>query len=105
MLSRIVRQPNGLLARFSTIGDWFTHWDMTVEEAIEICLPEDQECGRGHAEAQVQRGLADEMTSSLSVAARSDDGLNRWRECLNDIALRHGEKARREMVREILGNG
>lgn len=32
----IVRQPNGLLCRFSTVVDCPTHWNMTDEEYIEM---------------------------------------------------------------------
>lgn len=32
----IVRQPNGLLCRFSTIVDCITHYNMTEEEYIEM---------------------------------------------------------------------
>lgn len=33
----IARQPNGLLCRFSTIVDTFTHINMTEEEYIKLC--------------------------------------------------------------------
>jgi hypothetical protein len=35
MAWRIVKQPNGLLARFSDVVDNFTAVDMTKQEAIE----------------------------------------------------------------------
>jgi len=37
MAWRILKQPNGKLARFSDVVDDFTHFDMTEEEAIELC--------------------------------------------------------------------
>lgn len=37
MAGFIVRQPNGLLCRFSTITDCPTHYNMTDEEYINIC--------------------------------------------------------------------
>ena len=37
-MSFISRQPNGLLCRFSTIVDTVTHYNMTDEEYIEICV-------------------------------------------------------------------
>ncbi len=37
MSAFIVRQPNGLLCRFSTVVDCPTHWNMTDEEYIEMC--------------------------------------------------------------------
>lgn len=33
----IARQPNGLLCRFSTKVDTFTHINMTEDEYIELC--------------------------------------------------------------------
>lgn len=38
MAGFIVRQPNGLLCRFSTVVDCPTHWNMTDEEYIEMCV-------------------------------------------------------------------
>lgn len=37
MPSRIVKQPNGLYACFSTIVDNFTAYGMTQTEAYELC--------------------------------------------------------------------
>ena len=39
----IVRQPNGLLCRFSTVVDCPTHWNMTDEEYIEMCAEKARE--------------------------------------------------------------
>lgn len=33
----IVKQPNGLFCRFSTVLDCPTNWNMTEEEYIELC--------------------------------------------------------------------
>lgn len=37
MAGFVVRQPNGLLCRFSTITDCPTHYNMTDEDYIRIC--------------------------------------------------------------------
>lgn len=42
----IVRQPNGLLCRFSTVVDCPTHWNMTDEEYIEMCAEKAREEAR-----------------------------------------------------------
>ena len=34
---RIIKQPNGFYARFSEIVDEFTDWNMTEQEAFELC--------------------------------------------------------------------
>ena len=38
MGSFIARQPNGLLCRFSTVVDCVTHWNMTDEQYIAMCV-------------------------------------------------------------------
>lgn len=42
---RFIQQPNGLLARFSTITDDVTHYDMTDAEAMLIAV-EELDCGK-----------------------------------------------------------
>ena len=42
----IVRQPNGLLCRFSTVVDCPTHYNMTDEEYIEMRAEEAREEAR-----------------------------------------------------------
>ena len=42
----IVRQPNGKLARFSTVSDCCTHYNMTEQEYINYC------CKRAEEEAK-----------------------------------------------------
>ncbi len=37
MAGFVVRQPNGLLCRFSTVTDCPTHYNMTDEEYIKVC--------------------------------------------------------------------
>lgn len=52
MPSRILIQPNGMYARFSTIVDDFTHYNMTKDEALDVCF---EEMGRYEAEKKVAR--------------------------------------------------
>lgn len=42
----IVKQPNGLYCRFSTVVDCPTHWNMTEEEYIEYCAERAREEAR-----------------------------------------------------------
>jgi len=37
MAWRIIKQPNGKFARFSEIVDAFTDFDMTEDEALQLC--------------------------------------------------------------------
>lgn len=42
----IVKQPNGLYCRFSTVVDCPTHWNMTEEDYIEMCAERAREEAR-----------------------------------------------------------
>ena len=68
MPQRFVETPDGKLALFSTIVDAFVWYDMTDEEAIELC---DEEWGMRGEDAVKKVG-----------AARKDPG--RW---LREIAM------------------
>lgn len=37
-MSYVVRQPNGLLCRFSSVTDCPTHWNMTEGEYVALCM-------------------------------------------------------------------
>lgn len=37
MAGFVVKQPNGLYCRFSTVVDCPTNWNMTAEDYIELC--------------------------------------------------------------------
>ncbi len=43
MAGFVVRQPNGLLCRFSTVVDCPTNYNMTDEEYIELCKKKAEE--------------------------------------------------------------
>lgn len=83
----IVRQPNGLLAEFSTIVDHFTALDMTEAEAIEHCR---EHMGRKDAEAKVRRGVIDEDVWRPGSGPGS--GHDRWDAALRTVVLVHGQK-------------
>ena len=52
-MSFVVRQPNGLLCRFSTITDCPTHWNMTEGEYVAMCM----EKTRDEARALIKNDL------------------------------------------------
>ena len=89
---RIVKQPNGLLARFSTIVDDFTHINMTCEETVILCKKEG--CTPIDAALKVTRALDDVLEDETR-----GDGLGRWRDALDDIQNVHGKKVRVERER------
>lgn len=53
MAGFISRQPNGLLCRFSSVVDTITHYNMTEEEYIEMCV----ERARAEAREVLQKHL------------------------------------------------
>lgn len=67
MPARIVKQPNGRYARFSTVVDNFTHYNMTREEALDA---------------------ADGYGFKVSLA---DMHPGRFTEALDDIRIVHGQ--------------
>ena len=91
MPSRVVRQPNGLLAVFSTIVDDFTVVDATETEMREYFR---DEIGVREGNAKVDRGLLDDMRGIGEITKR--DGLNRWRDALETLEGVHGKRLARE---------
>jgi hypothetical protein len=88
MPSRFVLQPNGLLARFSTIVDHFTHYNLTKEEAIEVAR---EDMGRKDAEEKVERGLKDEIYWHDGTYG---DGTWRWKHDIASVEAVHGKEER-----------
>ena len=85
MPARIVVQPNGLYARFSTIVDHFTHYNCTRQELFEELRFEH---GAGPAEQAIKRG------------ERSPD---RFGEAIEDVRIIHGDDEARK-YRELMTN-
>jgi hypothetical protein len=73
MPSRVVVQPNGKYAVFSTVVGHFTHYDHTRDEMLEVFL---EKCGRSCAEEKVQRG---------------DGNPQRFEDEINTIRIVHGD--------------
>ena len=93
---RLVKQPNGKLARFSEVVDDFTHFDLTDSEALSICL--EHGCSADEAMGKVRRAHADEELYGQPWN-EPKDGLNRWRDALKDIARVHGIEAKLRSVK------
>ena len=72
MAWRIVKQPNGMYARFADPVDHFTHYNMTLSEALRFC--------------QDELGLAEGMRKVLNA----DNEPSRWADSLETIELIHG---------------
>jgi len=91
MPSYFVVQPNGLLARFSTVVDDFTHMNMSETEAIETVAEEYAERANREAVQAVDR--AKELSEI------------RWRDCLSTISSIHGNETTAERLRFLEPNG
>jgi hypothetical protein len=81
-----VVQPNGLLARFSTVVDDFTAMNMTESEAAEVIAQEYAERAKQDAEQAIAR-------------AKADTKGERWSDCLATIRDIHGPQTASERLR------
>lgn len=98
MAWRIVKQPNGLLARFSDIVDSFTDGNMNEREAYRLCR---ERLGIDAAKRKVRAGLED--WKPWTIECPSEDGLSRWRDSIETVKSVHGEEKAQEFI-EALGN-
>ena len=97
MAWRIVKQPNGLYARFSDVVDSFTHMNMKEAQAFEVCLLE-SDGDEVVAKRKFLAGMEDWMPWTCKPSA---DGLSRWRDSLGTIGMRHGESALNTILTEL----
>ena len=95
MAWRIVKQPNGLLARFSDIVDNFTHCNMDELEAYELCK---EEMGTHDAKEKVFAGVQDFKPWMHRVVGSGHD---RWDDCIKKIETRHGKDELDKVLKEI----
>lgn len=92
MAWRIVKQPNGLLARFSDIVDNFTDMNMNEEEALEVCR---EYCGIEEAQRKVLAGKEDWKIWTNGVQG---NGLERWMDSLERIVHQHGKLEMQKVI-------
>lgn len=90
---RIVKQPNGLLSRFSDIVDDFTHMDLTHDEAVEAC--NDEGCDPRHSEQKVKAGEEDHIPWTSTPGS----GLDRWNDCIKTVRNVHGDETANERIK------
>jgi hypothetical protein len=92
-----VKQPDGRFALFSTIVDDFLETGMSEEEAVENAVDK----------LGVRR---DEIDAVIGKAKRDEpfwptedrgDSLNRWRQALKPLAIRHGIEAVAARIRHM----
>ncbi len=83
---RFVRQPNRKIARFSEVVDHFTHFELTEEEAILLCIDE-YDMGRNEATKKVSR--CDDVPKGYP---------SRWEEAIEDVRRVHGNQQAEEII-------
>lgn len=88
MANITVRQPNGLLAIFSTVSDHFIRLNLTEDEAITAY----GELGevKPIAEQKIKAGLDDR---DIVDFGKKGNGLGRWKDCTDTIRQCQGKAA------------
>lgn len=79
---RIVRQPDGKLARWSDVVDNFTHYGLTESQALALC---EDVMPSWEAAEKVRAGVEDHEPWTIGVKG---DGLSRWRDCMESLGYR-----------------
>lgn len=95
----LFKQPNGRLARFSTVVDDVTHYDMTEAEALDQCL---DWCSQEQAAKAVANAVHDldhwfigPTSMPISVTSR------RYRRAMRTIRDIHGPKRANRRRRQL----
>lgn len=92
---RLVRQPDGLYARFCGVVDAFTDVAMDHDAAMACCIDENG-CEENEAEHRLFGAYRD---AALWDSGVPGSGLDRWRESLAAVLDSHGaDWARRHLV-------
>lgn len=91
----IVKQPNGLLARFSAVNDTFTSIDMTEQEALDLCC---KFMSFNEAKLKVLGGVEDWKPWLDKVKGSGHD---RWDDCMTAIKDAHGDEVYEETLRIV----
>lgn len=92
-----VKQPDGKFAVFSTVVDDFHEMGMSEEEALEHAR---EEMRLGPDDVEVVFGKAKRDEPFWDTPDRGD-GLNRWRQALVPLAIRHGLHTVSARLREM----
>lgn len=91
-----VLQPNGKLARFSSVVDGFCELNLTQDEAIAWCRQ--QGMTADEAKEKIRRAVDDEEI--YPGKRRCDSPGNRWKESLDTILSVHGTRELAEFLIE-----
>lgn len=92
---KIVKQPDGLFCRFSSVVDNITHCNMTKDDALEVCT---EYMGKHEAPAKVQAGIDDLLPYNT---IKKGDGSARWNDIIETIEGVHGKEGLQETLDRI----
>ncbi len=97
MAWRFVKQPNGLLGRFSDIVDSFTDVNLNEDQAVELCK-DDYGMSDASARNKVLSGLED---IKVFTTNEKGSGHDRWDSSIQSIIHVHGKPALEELMKVI----
>ncbi len=105
----VVRQPNGLFGVFNEKTSNFEKFNLLDEEAQEF-LNDELDISNLIIQHMIQAAVNDKLSKENSEFHKSDDGLGRWRYCLNELSSKVGgenmvEEAIDEIKKYILKHG
>lgn len=103
MPAYFVKQPNGLLARFSTVVDHFTHMNLSTADARDLACDFYGRQSQQEATSAVARALSDDIAYYDSDTPRRGDGLTRWHACIAVVRTLHGEAEYTEILERGTG--
>lgn len=87
MAGFIAKQPNGLYCRYSSIVDNITHYNMTEEDYIELCVERAKE--EAKAVLEKAKPFSDVLKSLYPDTKRDLRGMNKiLKECGSAVLLK-----------------
>jgi hypothetical protein len=109
MAWQIVKQPNGLFARWTDICDAFTQVNMTEQQVIDLGMEgrftmDSKPMSEQEIRGKLERAIADHqwhVASPHQVAKTipgDGDGLTRWRNCIKTHRFYYGDEGVQELL-------
>ncbi len=93
----LVKQPNNLIGRFSTIIDNFTNVNMTAERAFTLCRVE-YDMDKPDAKEKVKGAVEDWKPSTFGLKGSGHD---RWDDCMESVKRVHGEAGAKKLLDDV----
>lgn len=86
-MSFVVRQPNGLLCRFSSVTDCPTHWNMTEGEYVALCMEKARDEARDLIKNSLQpfERIEEDFVPNNMTKKNFEDILNQMKIPVEDV--------------------